>query len=133
MVVRVGGTAGDGGSMVVSPGGATAVAAGIEVLPSWPVPMVSVTVSMMVSVVSPQTVGKTGVPGVSVGYSGMSVVGVPGVSGVSVVSVGYPGVSVVVPGVSGVSVVPGVPGVPGVSGVVVVAGGTSMVTVVSLP
>lgn len=73
MVVATGG-GGGGGSWVVSPG-------------------VSVTVSMMVSVTMPQTVGNTGVLGVP----GMPVV--PGALGVP-----------------GVSVVPGVPGVPGTLG-----------------
>lgn len=85
-VARVGGP---GGSMVVSPGVTTA--AGEDVL-SWSGPMVSVTVSMTVSVLSPQTVGT------------------PVVSGVLDVS-----------------------GVSGVAGVLVAVGGTTMVTVVSLP
>lgn len=117
---------------------------GARVVCPWPgvtTSVVSVTVSMMVSVTIPQAVGTCGVsvvPGTSPvtvvpGTPVVSVVpGVPGVvPGVSVVP-GTLGVSVV-PGTPGVSVVPGVPGVPGVSGVLVAVGGTSTVTVVSLP
>lgn len=116
----------------------------VLLLACWPVPMVSVTVSTTVSVMTAQTVGADGVPGRP---------GVPGVLlGVPVVS-GDPGVGVAVGGTSvdgtpvavvlslpeGVAGTPGVPGVPrvtvvsGVPGVGVTVGGTTTMVVVSLP